>query len=375
MRVLHLADHMGYGGTVPHGMTTYLLAVLPGVRAAGNEVKAVFLREPHTSARDLEKEGVSTGFVDAKRFDPTIPMKVASIIKEFKPDLVHATQVQAVLVARLLRGMGAKYSLVLHMHNLDVLSAPLRFVNHRLPQPEFALCVSKAAMGPAISQFGLKPEVCQVFYNAFDASRFADIGPAEAAQVRVELGIPADAPVVGRAARFFRDKANDRLVRAMPEILKAVPAAHAILAGDGEERPMCEALAAELGVTHRTHFLGHRTDMARVTSACDVLTITSPADTFPYATLEAYAVGKPVIGYRAGGMPEMVQDGVTGYLAEPDDHQGFAQHIARCLADPALCAQLALGARNFVSQFTIDKHVADLLGVYQRALTKNAAAW
>jgi len=359
---------MGYGGKVPHGMTTYLVIVLPLVRAAGHEVMACFLREPHDSARDLERQGVATRFINARRYDPTIPFKVAQVIREFKPDLVHATQVQAVAVARLLRGFGFRYSLLLHMHNLDVLPAPLRWANHCLPQPEQALCVSKAAMGPAITEFGLATRVVRVFYNAFDAARFGAIGPEEGLQVRAELGIPAQAPVVGRAARFCLDKANDRLVRVMPEILRRVPDAHAILAGDGEERPGCEALARELGVAERTHFMGHRTDVARIVDACDVMTVTSPADTYPYAALEAYALGKPVIGYRAGGMPELVQHDVTGFLAEPDDHLAFARFIAQCLVDRPLRERLGAGGREFVRRFTIEGHVRELLDIYDRTL-------
>jgi glycosyltransferase involved in cell wall biosynthesis len=367
MRILHLADHMGYGGTVPHGMTTYLLTVLPRVRAAGHEVMACFLREPHASGRELERLGVATRFINARRYDPTIPLKVARVIGEFRPDLVHATQVQAVAVARLLRGLGGKSALVLHMHNIDALPAPLRWLNHWLPQPERALCVSQAVMQPTMAQYGLVPGVLQVLYNAFDSTRFAAIGPAEGAQVREELGIPAQAPVVGRAARFFADKANDRLVRAMPEILRRVPEAHAILAGDGVERPNCETLARELNVAHRTHFLGHRTDVARVTAACDVMTVTSPAEPFGYTVLESYALGKPVIGYRGGGLVEIVESNVTGFLVEPDDHQAFAAHIARCLIDRALRERLGASARDFVQRFSIDGHVRELLDVYDRA--------
>jgi glycosyltransferase involved in cell wall biosynthesis len=367
MRILHLADHMGYGGTVPHGMTTYLLMVLPLVRAAGHEVMACFLREPHESARELERLGVATHFINARRYDPTIPFKVARVIGDFRPDLVHATQVQATAVARLLRGLGGKYSLVLHMHNIDALPAPLRWVNHRLPQPELALCVSKAVMGPSMEQYGLAPEVLRVLYNAFDSVRFAAIGSADGAQVRSELGIPAEAPVVGRAARFFADKANDRLVRAMPEILRQVPDAHAILAGDGVERPACEALAHELDVAHRTHFLGHRTDVARVTAACDVIAVTSPAEPFGYTVLESYALGKPVIGYRGGGIPEIVEPDVTGFLAEPDDHRAFAGYIVRCLADRTLRERLGSNAREFVRRFSIEGHVRELLEVYRQA--------
>jgi len=374
VRILQLADHMGYRGTVPHGMTTYLLMVLPRVRAAGHEVAACFLREPHTSAQELERAGIPTHFLNARRYDPTIPLQVARVIADFKPDLVHATQVQAVAVARMLRGFGARYALLLHMHNLDVLSAPLRWLNGRLPQPDLALSVSKAAVGPAVSQFRLAPERVRVFYNAFDARRFAELAPEAPLRIRRELGLTEATPVVGRAARFYPDKANDRLVRAMPEILRRVPEAHAILAGDGSERAACEALARQLGVQDRTHFLGHRTDVAAITAACNVMTVTSPADTYPYTALESYAVSKPVIGYNDGGMPEMVEHGVTGFLAQPDDHAAFAGYIVQCLLDPALTARLGAAGREFVKRFSIEGHVSELLGIYEQVLAAHRSA-
>jgi glycosyltransferase involved in cell wall biosynthesis len=354
-------------------MTTYLLLVLPRLVAAGHQVHNCFLRQPHESAQELARAGIETDFLDSRRYDPTIPLRVARIVAAFKPDVIHATQVQAVAVARMLRAMGGKQALVLHMHNLDVLSAPLRWLNHRLPQPEVALCVSKAVTVPSRDQYGLRPELLQVFYNAFNSERFAAIGPEQAAAIRAELGIPMEAPVVGRAARFFADKANHRLVAAMPEILRQVPDAHAIMAGDGEERPRCEAMARELNVTARVHFLGHRTDMAQITAACDVMTVTSPADNYPYAALESFALHKPVVGYRGGGLPEMVIPGVNGFLAEPDDHRAFADHVARCLSDRALRAQLGQGAAEFARRFTIEEHVRELIGIYEKALTDNRA--
>lgn len=365
MRVVHLADHMGYGGTVPHGLTKYLLMVLPRLAAAGHEVSAIFLREPHECGTELTRQGVGVQFLSAGRYDPLLPLRLSKAVMALNPDLVHATQVQSIMLARVLKVMGHRWPLVVHLHGLDRIGQPFRFINHRLPQPVTALCVSEAAKGPGETQFGLDPARLRTFYNAFDAAGFAaSVKPGDAASLRAELGIPAEAPVVGLAGRFFALKANDRLVAVMPEILRQVPDAHAIFAGDGELRAPCEALATQLGVRERTHFLGHRGDVARITAACDVLTNTSPADNFPYTALEAYALARPVVGYRSGGMPELVNEGVTGFLAAPDDHAGFAAQIVRCLKDPQLRARLGAAGQAFVARFSIEGHVAEMLRLY-----------
>ena len=366
---------MGYGGTVPHGLTKYLLMVLPRLVASGHRVTAVFLREEHASGAALVAAGVRTVFLDAGRYDPMLVPRLSRLVRRLQPDVVHATQVQSILLARLLAALGLRAPLVAHLHGLDRIPQPLRWVSRNLPQPHVALCVSRAAMGPGHSQLGIAQDRMRVFHNAFDATAFA-AGASVAGRmaVRASADIPPDVPVVGLVGRFFPIKANDRLVRAMPEILRRIPEAYAVFAGDGELRPLCERLADDLGVRTRVRFLGHRDDVAQVTFACDVLVNTSPEDNFPYTALEAYAVGRPVVGFRAGGMPEMVREGETGFLAEPGDESGFARLIADCLADPSLREKLGSAGREFVRRFDIDRHVGDLVGIYTQITARGEAA-
>lgn len=367
MRILHLADHMGYGGRVPHGMTTYLLLVLPRVRAAGHEVAAAFLREPHRSAMELEQQGVRTHFMDSARWNPLLLLSVARLIRKFNPDVVHATQVQAVLIARALKALGFRFRLVVHMHNLDRIPGALRWINRKLPQPEVALCVSRPTMKTAEREYGIDAARLRVFPNAFDAAAFLSSGAGPQLDLRAELDLPASALVVGRVARFHVDKGNDRLVRAMRRIIEAVPQAVAVFAGDGPERQRCEAMGRQLGIADRLRFLGHRADIARIVAGCDVMTITSPAEPFGYVALEAFALGKPVIGFRAGGLPEVVTHEVDGLLAMADDETEFANLVVTALSQPALRARLATAARLAIERFSISEHVAALLAVYTRA--------
>jgi glycosyltransferase involved in cell wall biosynthesis len=367
MRILHLADHMGYGGTIPHGMTTYLLTVLPRLRAAGHDVLACFLREPHVSATELERQGVKTHFLNASRLDPRIPWRVARIVHDFRPDVLHATQIQATAVARLLHLRHRPYALVLHMHNLDVFPTPLRWVSRLLPQASSVLCVSKAAMHNAEIEYGLDPTRMRVFHNAFDTERFFGAAGHESPDLRQELGLDPKTPIIGRVARFHPDKGNDRLIRAMPEIVRAVPGVVAVFAGEGPERPACEQLAADLGVADAVRFLGHREDVARLVQSFDVMAITSPAEPFGYVALESFAAGKPVVGYSAGGLPEVVTHDIDGLLARADDHREFATLLIRVLRDQALHERLAEGARQALLRFSLGKHVDELLWIYANA--------
>jgi glycosyltransferase involved in cell wall biosynthesis len=366
LRILHLADHMGYGGRIPHGMTTYLLLVLPRIRAAGHEVTAAFLREPHECGADLERQGVGTRFLNTRRWDPLIPLKAANLVRALDPDIVHATQVQAVLVARLLKAAGMRFRLVVHMHNLDVLPGALRWASRGLPQPETALCVSGAVTTTATRQYGIDPSRLRIFPNALDTERFLSSIDAAGPDLRAELDLPRSARLIGRVARFHSAKGNDRLVRAMPYILAAVPDACAIFAGDGPERAKCQALAQQLGVGTRLRFLGQRSDVARIVAACEIMTVTSPAEPFGFVALEAFALGKPVVGFNSGGLPEVVTHGVDGLLAAADDEREFGALVARVLVDSDLRARLSAGAQASIGRFSIAQHVEALLAIYEQ---------
>ena len=124
-----------------------------------------------------------------------------------------------------------------------------------------------------------------------------------------------------------------------------------MLAGDGEDRTGLEALTADLGVADRVRFLGFRSDVAAVMSALDVLLVPSTMpEAFPLAILEGMAAGRPVIAtWVPGGIPEIVEDGVTGLLVPPYDPGALATAITRLLIDPHLRERLANAGRTRVA--------------------------
>lgn len=145
---------------------------------------------------------------------------------------------------------------------------------------------------------------------------------------------PAGPPAVLMAAAMRADKDHALVLRAWPAVLRAHPTARLQLAGDGPCRPELEALATELGVTGSVEFLGVRTDVAALLRGSALLVLASYAiECFPYAALEAMAAGRGVVSTDVGGLPELVDDGVTGRLVPPHDPAALAEALIEGLTD------------------------------------------
>jgi glycosyltransferase involved in cell wall biosynthesis len=145
--------------------------------------------------------------------------------------------------------------------------------------------------------------------------------------------------------------------------------------GDGERRAALEALAAELGLADRAHFLGWRRDLPAVYADLDVVCLTSLNEGSPVALIEAMAAGRPVVATAVGGVPEVVQDGVSGLLVPPRDPAALAAAIAGLLAEPARAAALGRAARAAVyPRYSSQRLVRDIEALYARLLVPREEA-
>ncbi len=170
------------------------------------------------------------------------------------------------------------------------------------------------------------------------------------------------------AGRLVRWKGVEYLIEALPEM--ATPSVTLWIAGSGPYQPDLEALAVRLGVADRVRFLGNvpRAQLIALYHAADVLAATSFVnETFGIALCEAMACARPVVASRFGGFPEVVEDGVTGYLVPPQDPAALAAALDRVLADPAAAAALGrAGLARVTRLFTWDAVVDRLEAVYRR---------
>jgi glycosyltransferase involved in cell wall biosynthesis len=145
--------------------------------------------------------------------------------------------------------------------------------------------------------------------------------------------------------------------------------ARLVLAGDGPERGLAEELARQLGVAERVHFLGEQNEVERVLASSDLFLLPSEHESFGLAALEAMSCGVPVLGSASGGLPEVVDDGVTGLLvAVGDVESSIERAVALLRSDEALGAMGCSAREAAVERFGVERVVSRYLEIYESAL-------
>ena len=153
------------------------------------------------------------------------------------------------------------------------------------------------------------------------------------------------------------------------EALRDLPGLVAALAGDGPEREALAAQSTAAGVGDRVRFLGHRSDIPALVVAADVVVLPSLAEGLPLVILEAFALGRPVVAAAAGGVPELIEDGVTGRLVRPSDPVALAGAIRSVLDNRAVAGRMtAAAAVRFASGFTAERMVTETVALYDDVL-------
>ena len=196
-----------------------------------------------------------------------------------------------------------------------------------------------------------------------DGSTFRPDRPGRSS-VRVGLGIGPEDVVIGHVGRLAAEKNVDYLGDALARVVEARPAARILIVGDGPSRP---ALEARLGTS--AHFAGYRSgaDLADYYAAADLFAFASKTETFGNVVLEAMASGLPVVALRAGGPGEVVRDGLTGILLDPDvPPADFAAVLVGLVDDGSRRRELAISARDYALSQTWEAIMGGLRERYLR---------
>ena len=366
--IMVIADHFGYAGGVRHGVTTYLLHVLPLLAAAGVDLTVCFLRAPHPAAAELRARGVDPVFLDAGKWDPTVALRIAALARRKGVRLLHATGVKGTLAARIAaRLIGART--LLHVHDLNDPGAAISAFQRLVAEPtDCAVCVSEAVRELTVSRYHVRPARVCVARNGIPLAALRRAGAGARSRVRAELGIEPGRPVLAIVGRMHPVKGHRGLLARLPEILRGCPQALLLVIGDGPERAGCETLARTLGISAHVRFLGRRDDVPRLLAAIDLLLMPSQSEGLGLAAIEALAAARPVIAFAVGGLPEVVVDGLNGRLVRPGDFQAFAGAILETLRDTGRRFSYARGAVSSAQRFGLERHVQRLVDCYRMAL-------
>lgn len=223
------------------------------------------------------------------------------------------------------------------------------------------LIVPSAFLQQVFAAHGLRAEVVP---NIVDLQRFRPQAAGSAAPPHL---------LVARNLEAIYDNAS--AVHALARVHLKHPLAELTLAGTGPEETRLRDLAAELGLAQRVHFSGRLgpEQMAALLRAATVSLNTSLVDNMPNSVLEALASGVPVVSTHVGGVPFIVQDGVTALLVPPRDPEALAHAVLRLLDDPALAASLARAGLQEAQRYTWERVAPRLTECYHHALQRAQA--
>ena len=238
---------------------------------------------------------------------------------------------------------------------------------YRLPEVDRVIANNRAALR---AQRGLLPaEGSAVIPNGMDLYAFDAREPTR--DVRKELGIPKDAVVAG-AVVLRRIKRPDWLVRTAAELADSHPSARWLLVGgfkDAAWEKEIESAVAQHGLQDRFYFAGFQDSMPPFFRAMDLLCHPSRREGAPRAVLEAMAAGRPVVAADVDGVPDLVEDGRTGYVFPVDDFESFRDGVRRLMQEEVLRRKMGTAARARVEErFTLRSAVAAYEDFYEQML-------
>ncbi len=212
-----------------------------------------------------------------------------------------------------------------------------------------------------------KPGQYVVIHSGIKVKEYENVS-IDKAMEKKKIGLPPGAPVIGMIACFKPQKAPLDFVRIAQLVIAKMPRAEFIMIGDGELRPEIEGLIRKLSLSDNVKLLGWRSDIPAMLKIMDVCVLTSLWEGLPRVILEAFVSRVPVVATPADGIKEVVEDGVTGFLAGFHNLPEFAAKIITCLEDPEKNRTIIENAGKKVSgSFNIDIMVQDIAQLYDQA--------
>ncbi|MGI0016318.1 MAG: glycosyltransferase, partial [Nitrososphaera sp.] len=214
-------------------------------------------------------------------------------------------------------------------------------------------------------QVTIHPDNIRVVHNGIDLHRYAADDLRNT--IRKELGINAR-PVIGTVGNLYAVKGQAYLLRACAIVAKDFPDFVLLVAGRGEQLASLDAEARCLGIGGNVKFLGFREDIPTLLQAMDVFVLPSVSEGLPLSILEAMALEKPVVASNVGGIPEVVKNGITGYLVPPKDPEALAENILLLLHHTQLAAHLGTSGRRRVQEaFSLEQMIQEYQSLYERS--------
>ena len=276
------------------------------------------------------------------------------------PVIVHTHSSKAGILGRWAAWLAGVRTIVHSVHGFgfhDYQKRPVRLLYQALERLSAwittrFIVVSQANLRTGVAAGIFSKEDACLIRSGIDIEAFAS-APADPQAVRRELGIPPDAPLITMVACFKPQKAPLDFVRACAAVHRRHPEACFLLAGDGELREQIEAAVVESGLEKHFFLPGWRRDVAALLHASQVAVLSSYWEGLPQVVPQACAAGLPVVATRVDGTPEIVRDGLNGFLVPPGEIGLLAEKIIYLLDHPEEARAMGRAAQGMTAEFDI----------------------
>jgi glycosyltransferase involved in cell wall biosynthesis len=386
VKVLRAIARLNVGGPALH--VAYLTAGLAQRGYDTTLVAGTLARGEESMAFVADAKGVRVETLDelhreiSPLRDARAILRLAQLIRRERPTILHTHTAKAGAVGRIaaLIAGEARPPIVVHTFHGHVLRGyfgPVRTLAFRTLERWLARSTT--------SLIAVSPEVRDdlVALGVAPASKFtvirlgieleARVGSDDGrrAQTRRVIGLGPDAFVIGWVGRMTAVKRTEDVVRTLRKLVDLGVDAHLLLVGDGPDRDRLERHAHDLGVVRRCLFLGYQEDVARYYDAMDAVLLPSVNEGTPVSVIEALAAERPAVATRVGGTPDVIRDGVDGFLVGTGDTDALARRLAELAADPERRARMgAAGRERVLGRYAVDRLVDDVDRLYRELLAE-----
>ena len=375
------------------GAQVHVTDLVRRMEAERYEVEVVSLSDGPT-VRRLRRAGVQVEVI-AEPDDVAAARSVAAHLSRRPPHVIHNHMYRAEVVGTraalaLSEGGHPRPYVIGTVHSSRFRSAEDRMLLRALtPQMDRLIAVSRAIV-EKLRYEGRDTVPIELIYNGVDLTKYDH--QEACCTLPEEYGFDEGTPLVGVVARLDPEKGHQTLLDAWSLVVERVPAARLLIIGEGSQREALERRADELGLLGeecngdrcvgtrgarpgaKLVFTGRRDDVPAVTAALDVAVLPSYREAQGLALLEAMALRRPVVATRVGGIPEVVEDGVSGLLVPPGEAPALADAIVRLLTDHPLADMLARNGHDAVEErFCIERMVDAIQGLYDEGAAVVAA--
>ena len=369
--------HIDTARTWRGGQNQVLLTV-NGLREIGQ--RAALVAHPDGELRRRAAEGLDLiPLAPRAEMDLSAAWRLARVIKKLEPDVLHAHDPHGVAMASLALSLGGASAARSGGGSVRALVASRRvdfhlrknsFSTWKHRQVDAFVCASEAIRLMVVAD-GVPAEKTITVHEGIDIDHVLN---APAVNLHEALWLPHQAPVVGNVAALVPHKGQRHLVEAAHLVVQEIPDARFVILGEGELREHLERQVRDYHLEKHVLLPGFRTDVLGCIKGFDLFVLSSVTEGLGTSLLDAMACSRAIVATRAGGIPEVVDDGVTGLLTEPRDHHAMASAIVRLLKNTEERRRMGdAGFARVRARFTVERMVAGTADVYDRLAGRRRA--